>query len=48
VHPGEFPAAARRPAFSVLDTRAAQAALGLEPAPWRENLRRMLGEMAGA
>jgi dTDP-4-dehydrorhamnose reductase len=48
VHTGEFPAAARRPAFSVLDTRAAQAALGLAPAPWRENLRRMLGEMAGA
>jgi dTDP-4-dehydrorhamnose reductase len=48
VRTGDFPTAARRPAYSVLDTAAARSALGLEPAPWRENLRRALREVAGA
>jgi dTDP-4-dehydrorhamnose reductase len=48
VRTGEFPAAARRPAFSVLDTSVARAALELEPAHWRENLRQMLRELAVA
>ena len=48
VRTGEFPAAARRPGFSVLDTSAARAALGIEPAPWRENLRQAIRELAGA
>ena len=48
VRTGEFPAAARRPGFSVLDTSTARAVLGLEPAPWRENLRHAIRELAGA
>jgi dTDP-4-dehydrorhamnose reductase len=46
VRTGEFPAAARRPAFSALDTSASRTALGLEPVHWRENLRQMLRELA--
>lgn len=42
-----FPRPARRPAFSVLDTRATQQALGLTARPWRECLREMLKEVAG-
>jgi dTDP-4-dehydrorhamnose reductase len=48
VRTGEFPAAAGRPGFSVLDTSAARVALGIEPAPWRENLRQAIRELAGA
>jgi dTDP-4-dehydrorhamnose reductase len=48
IRTGEYPAAARRPAFSVLDTSATWAALGLEPVHWRANLRLMLRELAGA
>jgi dTDP-4-dehydrorhamnose reductase len=44
----EFPTAARRPAMSVLDTTETARDLGLAPAPWRENLRRMLQEMVNA
>jgi dTDP-4-dehydrorhamnose reductase len=43
---GEFPAAARRPSFSVLDTREASRALGVRPAHWRVRLRDTLAAMA--
>lgn len=36
------PAAARRPAYSVLDCDETSRALGLRPTPWRVNLSRML------
>jgi dTDP-4-dehydrorhamnose reductase len=42
------PSVATRPAFSVLDTSAARAALGLEPVHWRVNLREALRELARA
>lgn len=41
----DYPTRARRPAYSVLDSRLAQARLGIRPAHWRSNLRRMLAEM---
>ena len=44
----EYPTPARRPAFSVLDKRAAWEALGLTPRHWRENLRAMLREVPAA
>jgi dTDP-4-dehydrorhamnose reductase len=45
---GEYPAAAPRPAYSVLDKSSTWRALG-GPAPhWRSNLRRMLQGLAGA
>jgi dTDP-4-dehydrorhamnose reductase len=44
----EYPTPARRPAFSVLDKRATLAALGITPVHWRENLRRVIGEIARA
>jgi dTDP-4-dehydrorhamnose reductase len=44
----EYRAAARRPAYSVLDTRSTAAVLGRGPAHWRENLRRMLDELAAS
>ncbi len=40
----EYPVAARRPAYSVLDCASTAEALGLEQAPWRYNLRAMLKE----
>jgi dTDP-4-dehydrorhamnose reductase len=42
----EFPTAARRPAYSVLDTRRIRAATGIVPEHWRVNLRSMLSEVA--
>jgi dTDP-4-dehydrorhamnose reductase len=44
----EYQVAARRPAYSVLDTRTCADALGRAPAHWRENLRRMLDEVRAA
>jgi dTDP-4-dehydrorhamnose reductase len=41
----DYPTAARRPAFSLLDTRETTQALGLTPLHWRVWLRRVLGEM---
>ena len=46
IRTGEFPSAARRPAFSVLDAAGAWAALDGPPPHWRVNLRRMLEEVA--
>ena len=48
VRTGDYAAAARRPAYAVLDTALARQALGIEPVHWRENLRLMLQELAGA
>jgi dTDP-4-dehydrorhamnose reductase len=41
----EFPLPAHRPRFSVLDTEATSAAVGMQPTPWRENLRAILKEL---
>lgn len=41
----EYPTAARRPAYSVLDQREAQIALGLNLVHWRERLRAVLAGM---
>lgn len=43
----EFPAAAQRPAFSVLDISATEALIG-RARPWRESLRLMLEEVRAA
>lgn len=40
----EYPAKARRPAYSVLDSSALARALGIELVAWRDNLRRFLVE----
>ena len=42
---GEYPTAARRPAYSVLSKGESWTALGLTPPHWRVNLRRMLQEL---
>jgi dTDP-4-dehydrorhamnose reductase len=44
----EYPARARRPPYSVLDTSATRAALHLPAIHWRVNLRTMLLELADA
>lgn len=41
----EYPAAATRPRYTVLDSSATCAALALQTVPWRVNLRRMLRGM---
>lgn len=41
----DYPTPARRPIFSVLDTRATVDAIGIQPLHWRANLRRVLGEI---
>ena len=41
----DYPTAARRPAYSVLDCAATRAALGLEAVHWRVSLRAVLREM---
>ncbi len=43
---GEYPAAAPRPPYSVLDKSTTWALLGRTPPHWRVNLRRMLQELA--
>jgi dTDP-4-dehydrorhamnose reductase len=51
VHPistAEYPVAARRPAFSVLDTAATRARVGTQGVHWRNNLRIMLDELRAA
>jgi dTDP-4-dehydrorhamnose reductase len=48
IHPittAEYPTTAKRPAYSVLDCSASVDLLGLQPEPWRVNLRRMLKGM---
>jgi dTDP-4-dehydrorhamnose reductase len=44
----EYPAAARRPSYSVLDASTTWAALGIPVEHWRVNLRRMLQSLADA
>jgi dTDP-4-dehydrorhamnose reductase len=44
----EYPTPARRPAYSVLDCSSTQAALKISPAPWRDNLKKMLMEFKDA
>lgn len=44
----EYPTPARRPAYSVLDCSSTQAALKISPAPWRDNLKKMLMELKNA
>lgn len=44
----EYPTAARRPAYSVLDTSSSRKALGLAGSHWRVALRAMLKEMVNA
>ena len=43
----EYPTAARRPRYSVLDTRSL-AVLGIAPVHWRRQLQSVLGELGGA
>jgi dTDP-4-dehydrorhamnose reductase len=45
---GDYPAPARRPSYSVLDTTMTTRALGETPLHWRTNLRQMLREIADA
>jgi dTDP-4-dehydrorhamnose reductase len=48
VSTSDYPTAARRPKYSVLDKSETIAAIGITPAHWRTNLRSMLGELAHA
>jgi dTDP-4-dehydrorhamnose reductase len=48
VRSSEYPTAAQRPAYSVLDKRRTAIALGFGPAHWRTNLRLMLNELASS
>lgn len=41
----DFPSSARRPTYSVLDTRATQAALGITPPSWQDGLRLTLQDI---
>jgi dTDP-4-dehydrorhamnose reductase len=42
----DYPTPAKRPRFSVLDKTSTVAALGLTPFHWRQNLRRVIGEIS--
>ena len=42
----QYPTAARRPAYSVLDTTSTEAALRLSRPPWRVSLQLMLRDLA--
>lgn len=42
----EYPTAAQRPAYSVLDSSATRAALGVAPVHWRVRLRSVMKELA--
>jgi len=44
----EYPTRARRPAYSVLDTRKLRETFGLHLAPWQEGLDAVIGAMAAA
>jgi dTDP-4-dehydrorhamnose reductase len=44
----QYPTAARRPPYSVLDTTATEAALRLPRRPWRVTLNLMLQDLARA
>ncbi len=44
----EYPTPARRPAYSVLDRSSTEAALHIQPALWRDNLKKMLKELKDA
>ena len=41
----DFPTAAQRPSYSVLDKRASAATLGIIPAHWQQNLGNMISEL---
>ena len=41
-----YPTPAHRPSYSVLDCSSARAAFNVQAAPWRDNLRRMLSDLA--
>jgi dTDP-4-dehydrorhamnose reductase len=45
IQSNEYPVRARRPAFSVLDTRATRALLPVAASHWRHNLKSMLNEL---
>jgi dTDP-4-dehydrorhamnose reductase len=47
VRAAEFPQAAERPAYSVLETSRIEAALGLKPRPWQAPLREFLARVLG-
>ncbi|GAB1406980.1 dTDP-4-dehydrorhamnose reductase [Thermomonas brevis] len=42
----DYPTPAKRPAYSVLDTRRLHAGFGIAPPPWREGLRAVVAELA--
>jgi len=44
----DYPTPARRPSYSVLDTRHTVALLGFSPPHWRDNLRKTLDELVTA
>ena len=44
----QYPTAAKRPSYSVMDTQSTEAALGETFPHWRVSLRRMIAEVAGA
>lgn len=44
----DYPAAAQRPPYSVLDCSSTQDAISIQPADWRSNLRKMLNRLAAS